>query len=262
MRTLIKGGTIVTAEQEFVGDILVEDEVIRAMGTHLDEAADLVIDAQRKYVFPGGVDQHTHFSALCNVGDRDTAGYETTDSAIVGGTTTIVDFAPQDPDRGLLDSIDYRINVRAKDKACVDFALHAMVTYIMDSIFDEIEDFPRWGISSIKIFMAYNGSPLHVDDGTFFRILEKSRQVGATVFVHAENGEILNFLRSECVKKGQLTPPLPLRLPPALYRGGGSASGDLPGWPDRYTSIHCPYDLQGGHCRTAKGEGNWPASFW
>jgi len=57
---------------------------------------------------------------------RDTAGYETTDSAIVGGTTTIVDFAPQDPDRGLLDSIDYRINVRAKDKSCVDFALHSI----------------------------------------------------------------------------------------------------------------------------------------
>lgn len=206
MRTLIKGGTIVTAEQEFVGDILVEGEIIRAMGAHLDEKADRVIGAQGKYVFPGGVDQHTHFSALCNVGDRDTAGYETTDSAIVGGTTTIVDFAPQDPDRGLLDSIDYRINTRAKDKTCVDFALHAMVTYIMDSIFEEIEDFPKRGISSIKIFMAYNGSPLHVDDGTFFRILEKSRQVGATVFVHAENGEILNFLRSECVKKGQLTP--------------------------------------------------------
>ena len=126
MRTLIKGGTIVTAEQEFVGDILVEGEIIRAMGAHLDEKADCVIDAQGKYVFPGGVDQHTHFSALCNVGDRDTAGYETTDSAIVGGTTTIVDFAPQDPDRGLLDSIDYRINTRAKDKTCVDFALHAM----------------------------------------------------------------------------------------------------------------------------------------
>ena len=77
MRTLIKGGTIVTTEQEFVGDILVEGEIIRAMGAHLDEKADRVIDAQGKYVFPGGVDQHTHFSALCNVGDRDTAGYET-----------------------------------------------------------------------------------------------------------------------------------------------------------------------------------------
>ena len=60
MRTLIKGGTIVTAEQEYVGDILVEGDVIRAMGTHLDEAADRVIDAKGKYVFPGGVDQHTH----------------------------------------------------------------------------------------------------------------------------------------------------------------------------------------------------------
>lgn len=206
MRTLIKGGTIVTAEQEFQGDILVEGETIRAIGTDLGQDADYILDASGKYVFPGGVDQHTHFSALCNVGDRDTAGYETTDSAIVGGTTTIVDFAPQDPDQGLLDSIDYRINVRAKDKTCVDFALHAMVTYIMDSIFDEIQAFPERGISSIKIFMAYNGSPLHVDDGTFFRILEKSREVGATVFVHAENGEILNFLRSECVKRGQLTP--------------------------------------------------------
>ena len=64
MRTLIKGGTIVTAEQEYVGDILVEGDVIRAMGTHLDEAADRVIDAKGKYVFPGGVDQHTHFSAM------------------------------------------------------------------------------------------------------------------------------------------------------------------------------------------------------
>ena len=244
MRTLIKGGTIVTAEQEYVGDILVEGDVIRAMGTHLDEAADRVIDAKGKYVFPGGVDQHTHFSALCNVGNRDTAGYETTDSAIVGGTTTIVDFAPQDPDRGLLDSIDYRINVRAKDKSCVDFALHSMVTYIMDSIFDEIEEFPRRGISSIKIFMAYNGSPLHVDDGTFFRILEKSRQVGATVFVHAENGEILNFLRSECVKKGQ-----------------GGAPGYLSGWSDRYASLYCSYDLSGSHCRITKGQGNWSAGF-
>ena len=81
MRTLIKGGTIVTAEQEYVGDILVEGDVIRAMGAHLDEAADRVIDAKGKYVFPGGVDQHTHFSALCNVGNRDTAGYETTDSS-------------------------------------------------------------------------------------------------------------------------------------------------------------------------------------
>ena len=74
MRTLIKGGTIVTAEQEYVGDILVDGDVLRAMGTLLDEAADLVIDSKGKYVFPGGVDQHTHLSALSKVGNRDPAG--------------------------------------------------------------------------------------------------------------------------------------------------------------------------------------------
>ena len=185
---------------------MIEDEKIVQIATSIDCDVDKIIDATGKYVMPGGVDQHTHYSALCNVGDKDTAGYETTDNAIVGGTTTIIDFAPQDPDTGLLDSIDYRINTRAKDKSCVDFALHAMVTYIMDSIFDEIDDFPEKGISSIKIFMAYNGSPLHTDDGSYYRILEKAKNVGATVFVHAENGEILDFLRNECVKKGQLTP--------------------------------------------------------
>ena len=206
MKTLIKNGNIITAYNEIKGDILIEDEKIVAIAYKLDVSVDHIIDASGKFVFPGGVDQHTHFSALCNVGDKDTAGYETTDSVLVGGTTTIVDFAPQDPGKGLLDSIDYRINVRAKGKTCVDFALHGMVTEVMDSIFDEIKEFPARGISSIKIFMAYNGSPLHVDDGTFYRILEKSKDVGVTVFVHAENGEIIDFLRNECVKKGETKP--------------------------------------------------------
>ena len=206
MRVLIKNGTVLTDVDEYKADVLIEDEKIAAIGFNLDETADQIIDATGKYVMPGGVDQHTHFSALCNVGDKDTAGYETTDSAIRGGTTTIIDFAPQDPDTGLLDSIDYRINVRAKDKSCVDFSLHAMITYIMDSMFDEIKQFPVKGFSNIKAFMAYNGSPMHCDDGTLVRIMEECKKVGATVFVHAESGEIINFLRDECVKKGQLTP--------------------------------------------------------
>lgn len=206
MRTLIKNGTILTDKNEFKGDLLIEDEKIIAVGELDIQDANQIIDATNKYVMPGGVDQHTHFSALCNVGDEDTAGYETTKSAIVGGTTTIVDFAPQDPWKGLIESVDYRINNRAKGKACVDFALHGMVTYLMDSIFDEIDLFPEKGISSIKIFMAYNGSPLHVDDGSFYRILEKAKKVGVTVFVHAENGEVIDFLRNECIKKGQIEP--------------------------------------------------------
>lgn len=206
MRILIKNGTILTADNEYNGDVLIENEKIIALGLIGECKTDKIIDATGKYVMPGGVDQHTHFSALCNVGNKDTAGYETTKSAVVGGTTTIIDFAPQDPWKGLLDSIDYRINVRAKGKICVDFGLHAMVTYLMDGIFNEIEMLPAKGISSIKIFMAYNGSPLHVDDGSFYKILQKAKNVGVTVFVHAENGEIIDFFRNECIKNGQTEP--------------------------------------------------------
>lgn len=205
MKTLIKSGTIITSQDEFEGDILINGEKIVAIGMCINESADTVIDAKGKYIVPGGVDQHTHFSALCNVGSKDTAGYETTDAVVAGGTTTIIDYAPQDPGKGLLDSIDYRINVRAK-QTCVDFALHAMITEVMDSIFDEIKQLPDAGISSIKCFMAYNGSPLHVDDGTLFKVLNESKKYGITVFVHAENGEIIDTLQRDDVLNGRVHP--------------------------------------------------------
>ena len=102
MGILIKNGTILTAENEFKADILVEGEKIVAIGEHLHADAERVIQAEGKYVFPGGIDQHTHFEALCNSGDRDTAGYETTKAVIVGGTTTIIDYAPQEIVFGLI----------------------------------------------------------------------------------------------------------------------------------------------------------------
>ncbi len=206
MRTLIKNGIVLTAENEVKADILVDGEQIAAIGANLTQEADRVIDATGKYVFPGGIDQHTHFSALCNSGDRDTAGYETTKAVVVGGTTTIIDYAPQDPGKGLIESAQYRINVRAKDKTCVDFALHALITEVTDSMFDEIRELPKYGIASIKAFMAYIGSPLHVDDGTLYKVMQESKKVGVTVFVHAENGEIIDMLQKDCVKAGQRSP--------------------------------------------------------
>ena len=63
MRTLIKNGTIVTAVDQYKGDVLVEDEKIAVIGMSLDIPAanvDAVIDAAGKYVLPGGIDVHTH----------------------------------------------------------------------------------------------------------------------------------------------------------------------------------------------------------
>ena len=206
MKTLIRGGTILTADNEFVADIFIEDEKISMIGEKLCVDADRIYDASGKYVFPGGVDQHTHFDALCNVGDEMTAPYETTQYVPIGGTTTIIDYAPQDPGCGLIDSIDYRINTRAKGKACVDFALHALITEINDKMFNDIAKLPEKGVASIKGFMAYKDSPLHVDDGTLYKVMCEAKKVGVTTFVHAENAELIYMFQQDCIKAGKIEP--------------------------------------------------------
>ena len=84
MSVLIKNGTIVTAENEFRADIYLKEESIHAIGENLEIEADEIIDAKGKYVLPGGVDQHVHFSF--NYKGSKVRGFETSNAAAVGGT--------------------------------------------------------------------------------------------------------------------------------------------------------------------------------
>src|SRR6187200_3177851 len=95
MRTLIKNGTVVTATDQYKGDVLIEGENITVIGTALEIQADTVIDATGKYVLAGGIDVHTHmdmpFGGTTSADDFETG----TVAAAFGGTTAIVDFAIQ-----------------------------------------------------------------------------------------------------------------------------------------------------------------------
>ena len=95
MKTLIKGGTVVTATDTYPGDILIEDEKISTIGTSLAIPADVTIDAKGKYVLPGGIDVHTHldmpFGGTTSADDFESG----TIAAAHGGTTSVVDFAIQ-----------------------------------------------------------------------------------------------------------------------------------------------------------------------
>lgn len=88
MSVLIKNGTIVTSEGEFQGDIYVEGESIKAIGKDVEYQADETVDATGKYILPGGVDQHVHFSFTYK-GSK-VRGFETSNAAAVGGTTTVI----------------------------------------------------------------------------------------------------------------------------------------------------------------------------
>ena len=142
MTTLIKNGTLVTADAEFAADILVEDGKIRAIGENLG-TADQVIDAQGKYVLPGGVDQHVHFSFEFN--GTKVRGFESSKAAAAGGTTTVIEFVNQIRGKGLVDSVeDYR-KANADGVAAVDYSFHAVMTDPRPEVIEEIPDLAKAG---------------------------------------------------------------------------------------------------------------------
>src|SRR3954465_11308747 len=193
MSVLIKGGRIITAADDYVADVYVEDETVSLIGESLDISADKVIDASGKYVLPGLVDPHTHldmpFGGTTTIDDVESGQT----AAAFGGTTTHVDFIihPQAPPFAAVTP-DWR--AKANGKQVIDMGYHMAVTDLQEGgSLEELASLPDEGITSYKLFMAYKGE-LMVDDETLFRTMEVATQTGALVMVHAENGDVIDVL--------------------------------------------------------------------
>lgn len=199
MKKLIKNGTIVTSTNEYIADIYIEDGIIKEIGKDLDIKADEIIDAEGKLIFPGGVDEHVHYGSF---GAR---LFETTDAAAVGGTTTIVDFAPQDKDVSLIDSIK-RQAAKAENIACVDYAFHGIIMDPKDSVFEEIPQLSEIGVASLKLFMAYKGTNFYSDDESILKAMMIAKKHGITMMVHAENADIISVLQKKYLEEGCTDP--------------------------------------------------------
>ena len=134
MKTLIRGGTVVTATDLYRGDVLIEDEKISAIGTTFDAVnADRTIDAGGKFVIPGGIDVHTHldmpFGGTTSADDFESG----TIAAAHGGTTSVVDFAIQYRGQTLRHALD-AWRMKADGKAVIDYGFHMIVTDLNDSV--------------------------------------------------------------------------------------------------------------------------------
>lgn len=206
MRTLIKNGTIVTADGEYKADLLVEDEKIAAIGGGFSGPFDKELDAAGKYVLPGGVDNHAHFEALNTDGVTTNAGYDTSYVALLGGTTTIVDFCTNEPGMNMVDSVKYRLDVRAKGRVAPDLAVHACCTDYTEETLGEIKKLVDMGIPTMKLFLAYKGTPLYMDDTKLLACLEEAAKQGMTMMVHAENPDVLDKCRNDEAAKGHYEP--------------------------------------------------------
>ncbi len=206
MKTLIKNGRVVTAVDDYYGDILVDGEFISLIGKSLDLAADKVIDAKDKLVIPGGIDAHTHmdmpFGGTTSADDFRTG----TLAAAHGGTTTIIDFAIQAKGTSIVDALD-TWHAKAQGKASIDYAFHMIVTDLSKAEhLDEVKRLiDREGVTSFKMFMAYPGVLL-VDDATIFRAMSLAGARGGLICMHAENGVVINEIISQALAEGRTAP--------------------------------------------------------
>ena len=202
MKTLIKNGMILTTENEFKSDILIVDEKIAAIGKNLsEEGVDKIIDAEGKYVFPGGIDQHVHYSFVYQ-GSK-VRGFETSNAPALGGTTTVIEFVNQVQGKGLLESIDEFKTKDVDGIAMVDYGFHIVMTDPRPEVIEEIPKLAEAGYTTLKLFMAYKGQFFHADDDAIIQALTKGKEAGITVMVHAENGDIVDFLTKKLIVEGK-----------------------------------------------------------
>lgn len=204
-KVLIKNGTIITTENEYVADILCENEKIKAIGKDLVKPEELakikVIDATGKYVMPGGIDQHVHYSFVYK-GSR-VRGFETTNACALGGTTTIVEFVNQERGKGIIQSLDEYNKEYCEKQAMVDYSFHPIMTDPRPEVVEEVSHLGELGYPTIKLFMAYKGQFFHADDSAIIAALEAGKKSGVTVMVHAENADMIDYLTNKLIAEGK-----------------------------------------------------------
>jgi dihydropyrimidinase len=203
MGKVLKGGVIVTSEKTYCADLRIEDEKIQDIGIDIEKPGDEIIYVDGCYLLPGGIDTHTHFDL--GEGRTKTADdFESgTKGAIVGGTTTILDFANHVRGDSLSKTLDIYKNKTDKNCYC-DYGFHMAMSEWNEEIEKEMEYMVQEGITSFKMYMAYKH--LQVDDGAVFQALKKSKEINGLIGFHCENGDLANALIEDAKKNNKLKP--------------------------------------------------------
>jgi dihydropyrimidinase len=206
MSVVIRDGRIITATDDYVADVYVEDETVAMIGRSLAVDADVVIDAAGKYVLPGAIDPHTHmempFGGTLSCDDF-TSG---TVSAAFGGTTTIVDFCMQQRGQSIPEALATWHEKIDRCPPVIDVGFHMAITDLHDGgRLEDIARLPDEGVTSYKLFMAYKDA-IMVDDDTLYRTMQVAAGSGALVMVHAENGDVIDILVKQALAEGKTEP--------------------------------------------------------
>ena len=201
MSVIIKGGTVINADQSFRADVYCDDGIIQAVGPDMDSPLGVdVVDAGGCYVMPGGIDPHTHMELpfMGTVASEDF--FSGTTAGAVGGTTMIIDFVIPGPQEDVLET--YHKWREGAEKSATDYSFHVAITWWDDSVPDAMGTLCRdYGVNSFKHFMAYKGA-IMADDETLVNSFTRARELGALCTVHAESGELVDHFQTKIFESG------------------------------------------------------------
>lgn len=200
MRIALKNGRVVNPFNTEYRDVLIEDGIIIKVGENL--SGDKNIDVSHAYVMPGFIDPHTHFDL--DLGTTVTADNFDTGSraALLGGTTTVIDFATQDRDGTLVKAFE-EWQKKAEGSSC-NYGFHMAIARWDEQTRGEMTVMTGLGVTSYKVYMVYDS--LRLDDGAIYSALCAAKEQGAMLSAHCENYFLLNKLIEEQKSKGILGP--------------------------------------------------------
>jgi len=206
MDLLIKNGKVVWPHATLEADIAIDAGKVVGIGHgEVFPKADHVVDAEGKFVVPGGIDPHVHmhqpFMGVTAVDDFDTG----TMAAAIGGTTTVIDFAFQQKGRLPMDAINAR-RKEADNKVVIDYAIHSNLIEASDEAIAQIPKIIEYGIPSFKFFMVYRKEGLMIDDGNLIPLIEEIKRNNGLAGCHTENVAMIEYLVNMALRKGNRSP--------------------------------------------------------
>ncbi len=206
MSLFITNGTIVTAEETFIADILCEGEFITAIGKDLAPPADAeVIDATGKLVFPGFIDPHVHIY-LPFMGTYAKDDYASgSKAALMGGTTTLIEMCCPSRTDDPIEAIRLWKS-KAEGISSCDYTFHMGVTRFDSSTADALRYIVHEeGITSFKVFLAYKGA-FGIEDAELYQTLSLAKELGVVVTAHCENADLIAETQKKLVAEGKTGP--------------------------------------------------------
>jgi dihydropyrimidinase len=239
---VIRGGRVVSEGGVLEADIAVTSGVIAAVASpELAIAAREVVDVAGAYVLPGAIDPHVHFNVFSPMVDD----FESTSvAAAYGGVTTMMPFIGGREGMSVVEGLEH-FAMEGERRSVVDFAMHCRLRPD-PALIEQIPDAIAYGVPSIKMFQAYKKRGMLFTDDQLLRGMELTAAHGGMVLVHAENGQVIDYLEDKLTREGKTGPEFYLSSRPHFTEGEAVARAiEIAGF------AHCP--LYVVHLSTADG---------